>query len=306
MSSKLESWKTYLKKLREDVEKKESQTLSKKEKTQNECPKLIDYVSDYASIQPHEYVYDNLIEKLEDFQSINKDELSVYMFNRMHFNFVEKDIKHLLLYFKSHKYDKEEIKKVDKLIKDILKQSRDFLKANNADMYIQRRIENYFQNVGGINLRDLFSDPQFLINFGIKILTILCCILSAYLANILFLKQYERNFPSNVPNLYYYWLYFTGILLGINVVLITIYYVVTHFFNRNHIWTIEMMMIIIKDITTCFTLHSLIMLVVTYFFQTKKYFRYKVSGHNTINALSRTTYLTSIVTYLIPFFFVHW
>lgn len=299
MGTKLETWNTYLENLQKDVLKTESQIPVPEIK---KCPNLADYISQYASVDVRKDIYEDLIERLTDFNQLDSIPTEPAQWQQAHQNFVEKDIKHLIQYFRRFTYSPDEIKQVQGQIKEILNRSKKTMKGKSPEVH--NKIVHYFKSRGGVDLLDMFEDSQFLATFGLKILCIPISILSAYLAGYLFRKKYEHSFPSHIPSLFLYLGYYFAVFMSFLLLLFVAPTVIS--FTLPKFWTVGMNKVAIMDVLTCTLLHALVLGVVTMFFKNKKYFRYMVSGINTSDCLSKVAFLTSVIIYLIPFFLLYW
>jgi hypothetical protein len=299
MGTKLETWKKHLERLENSLEKTKA-NIPVPEKNKK-CMQVVDYMTFYGEVTVRQDVFQELIDKLKDFATSTDMPNEVHAWQLKHHNFVEKEIKHLLLYFRRFKYTNEENKMVKDQISSILKRSNAFLK-NDKD--IQRRIEHYFKNTGGLDFFELLQDKQFLITCGIKIACIPISILSSYLAGVLFRKKYECHFPTYVPSLWWFMVYYIGIFIGLTTLLFIAPSLIS--VKKPEWWSRSMNSAAFMDVLTCSFLHITIMSLLTFFFQIKKYFRFQVSGINTSNSLSHLTYMISIIIYLLPFFFMYW
>lgn len=301
--NKLDEWRAYLEAKEEDLRKQERDL---EEAKPDECPTLDEYLAEWGRVNPERRVLDKLLTKLRDFQTTEPPADSVWTWRRMHQDFVEKEVKHLLAYVRRQPLDRDDRKEVEREIKKILDRSREFLKKRKAPSKVQRVIENYFENPSRLRLADLLMNPEFVITYVLKLTCLPASVLAGYFASRTFKNYYARKFP-NPPRLFLLYLLFFGFMIFFEAVVLAIVAGISFLGpTRSYVWTAQSMMAALQDIGICLFAHSAILAIVTWIFERKKYFRYRVTGFNTIDGLMRIGYLSSIVIYVLPFFLVLW
>lgn len=186
---------------------------------------------------------------------------------------------------------------------------------DEINKYIQKtneQIVEYYNN-GSIKISDIVLDKEFVFTYFLKFLNICAFTTALYFSEMMFSKLYFKQKYVNLtgqPNLLYLILMMISFTFGFFIFILLLMLVIKFitqtydkdiFFINDHLFSSYLI-----DISLTVLLFSILALILAYFMQHKRYFRYKIEGLYTIEGLRDMLLYLVVIINILPLFFINW
>ena len=263
-------------------------------------------------LKPFEAQLNEHRQTIESFEEIEKIKESLRKqvttdFDKLQKAFIAKEKQHVLLQdYKILKRDD-----INQLIIDANKIKEKMKKFRTEALQL------YSKTLEPINI---ILDDIFIFTYFMKILNYGIFFLAIYFATKIFNSAWEREVlikQKDPPNLLKFYGIFLGINIGMNLFIITFFFLLLTFFKKIHLFStsnsmfllsfaftspMEIIMTYVKDYVFYILVTSALLIVVGHVMQKKKYFVYKTTGRITINAYKDIITYVSVILMAFPYF----
>lgn len=197
-----------------------------------------------------------------------------------------------------------------KTLHEYIKDKNFFGEMNKNILKTKQTITEYYNS---ITIGDIIVDKEFIFTYFLKFLNICAFTAALYFSEVIFSKLYFREKYVNLkgqPNILYLILLVISFIIGffifILLLILTIKFIIQTynkdiFFINDHLFSSY-----IIDCCLTLVLFSTLAIVISYFMQHKRYFRYKIEGLYTLEGLKDMLLHLSVFINILPVFFVNW